>query len=69
MGKYKFGKAERVVKTDNGYKIIVYCTNGVYTPMVSLDNETGEFKEVIFDTIEEAMKEVERFNEFSWTEV
>lgn len=69
MGKYKFGKAERVVRTDNGYKIVVYCTNGKYTPMVTFDDETGAYKEVIFDTIEEAMKEVERFNEFSWTEV
>lgn len=53
MGRYKFGKADKIAATDGGY-----------TPMV--DNDSGDA--VIFKTREDAAKAATAYNEFSWDE-
>lgn len=64
MGRYKFGKADKIATTDGGYKVLVYLPHGGYTPMV--DNDSGDA--VIFKTREDAAKAATAYNEFSWDE-
>ena len=62
---YRLGKATNTVKFPNGYGVVIW-EDGHRVFMCEYSEEKKDFVPCVFPTIEDAKKEMERYNELSW---